>query len=80
MTDFSSILSAAQKLPEDERLRLIDALWESVPADRDAPFSEEWESEIERRVAELVAGTATTIPWSRIREEALTRMGYGQNR
>ena len=41
MTDFSSILSSAQRLPEKERLRLIDALWDTVPSDSEAPFSEE---------------------------------------
>ena len=78
MSDFSSVLSAAQQLPEKDRLRLIDALWESVPPDSEAPFSDEWAREIERRVAELDAGTAKTIPWSQIRDEALARIGHGK--
>ena len=77
MTDFSSILSSAQRLPEKERLRLIDALWDTVPSDSEAPFSEEWAREIERRVAELDAGTAKTVPWTQIRDEALARIGHG---
>jgi putative addiction module component (TIGR02574 family) len=79
MSDFSSVLSAAQQLPEKDRLRLIDALWESVPPDSDAPFSDEWAREIERRVAALDAGTAKTVPWSQIRDEALARIGHGKN-
>lgn len=79
MTDFSSILSAAQRLPESDRLRLIDALWDTVPADYDAPFLPEWAREIERRVAELNAGTAKTVPWTQIRDEALDRIGHGQD-
>lgn len=78
MSDFSSVLSAAQQLPEADRLRLIDALWESVPPDSEAPFTDEWAREIERRVAELEAGTAKTVPWSQIRDEALARIGHGQ--
>ncbi len=78
MSDFGSVLSAAQQLTEPDRLRLIDALWESVPDDSDAPFSDEWAREIERRVAELDAGTAQTVPWSQIRDEALARIGHGQ--
>ena len=77
MCDFSSVLSAARQLPEPDRLRLIDALWESVPAEAEAPFSDEWAREIERRVAELDAGTAQTVPWSQIRDEALARIGHG---
>jgi putative addiction module component (TIGR02574 family) len=79
MSEFSSVLSAAQQLPEKDRLRLIDALWESVPPDSDAPFSDEWAREIERRVAALDAGTAKTVPWSQIRDEALARIGHGKN-
>ena len=78
MSDFSSVLNAAQKLPEQDRLRLIDALWDSVPPESEAAFSEEWIAEIQRRVAELDAGTAKTIPWSQIRDEALGRIDHGQ--
>jgi putative addiction module component (TIGR02574 family) len=78
MSDFSSVLSAAQRLPEKDRLRLIDALWESVPPDSEAPFSDQWAREIERRVAELDAGTVATVPWSQIRDEALARIGHGK--
>ena len=78
MSDFDSVLSAAQQLPDKDRLRLIDALWDSVPPDSDVPFSDEWALEIERRVAELDAGTAETVPWPEIREEALARIGYGK--
>lgn len=78
MINFDSVLSAAQQLPDEDRLRLIDALWESVPPDRNAPFSDEWAREIERRVAELDTGTARTIPWSEIRDKALARVGHGK--
>ncbi len=79
MSEFNHVLSAAQRLPEKDRLRLIDALWESVPPDSEAPFSDEWAREIECRVAELDAGTAKTVPWSQIPDEALARIGHGQN-
>jgi len=63
MSEFSSMLSAAQRLPGRDRLRLIDALWETVPPDLEAPLSEEWAREIERRVA------------TQIHDEALARIG-----
>ncbi len=77
MSDFNTVLSAAQELPDSDRLRLIDALWDSVPRDSEAQFSDEWAREIERRVAELDAGSAQTVPWSQIRDEALERIGHG---
>lgn len=74
MSDYASVLSAAQNLSEKERAQLIEVL--SYSMESDAPFSREWESEIERRAAELDAGTATTIPWSVIKNEALARIGH----
>lgn len=73
MTDYESVLAAAQKLSPPDRLRLIDELWEDVPSDVDAPFSEEWIREIERRITELDSGAAQTVPWPRVRDEALAR-------
>jgi putative addiction module component (TIGR02574 family) len=78
-SEFDAVLLAAQGLPEQDRLRLIDALWDSVPADAEAPFSDEWAREIERRAAEIDAGTAQTIPWIQVRDEALARIGHGKN-
>jgi len=78
MSDFASVLCAAQELPEQDRLRLIDALWHSLPPQSDPEISEEWGREIEVRVAELDAGTAETVPWSLVRDEALARINHGQ--
>ena len=77
MTDFNSILGAAQQLGPDDRLRLIDALWETVPAEAEMPLHADWGPELERRVAALEAGSAATVPWSTIRAEALARIGHG---
>jgi putative addiction module component (TIGR02574 family) len=78
MGDFISVLSAAQKLTEEDRLRLIEELWDSVPHEGEIPFSDEWTREIERRLAELDAGKCQTTPWSEIRREAITRLENGK--
>ena len=78
MTDYSAVLTAAQQLPEAERMRLISALWETVPPESEAEFTDEWAQEIERRVAQLDSGTATTIPWSEIRGDALARLSHAE--
>ncbi|MEW6347482.1 MAG: addiction module protein [Thermodesulfobacteriota bacterium] len=74
MPDFTSVLHDACRLSEIERLQLIDALWETLPADVDLPLDESWGPELERRVAEIEAGTARTVPWETIRTEALARL------
>jgi putative addiction module component (TIGR02574 family) len=78
MSDFTSVLSAAKQLAHEDQLRLIDALWESVPSDVEAPFSNEWAVEIERRLAEFGQGSVKTVPWPEIRSAALERINHGQ--
>jgi putative addiction module component (TIGR02574 family) len=80
MADFNSVLDDARQLSPEDRVKLIDALWESVPADLDVPLHPDWAPELERRVAAIEAGTAGTIPWTTIREEALARIGHGNVR
>jgi putative addiction module component (TIGR02574 family) len=80
MNTFQSVLDAAAQLPTDDRLRLIEALWDSVPADAEIPLHHEWEQELSRRVAAIENGTAKTIPCSTIRDEALARIDNGSTR
>ncbi len=77
MPDYVSVLHDAGRLSEAERLQLIDALWDTLPADAALPLDEAWEPTLARRVAEIEAGTAKTIPWETIREEALARLTDG---
>jgi putative addiction module component (TIGR02574 family) len=77
MSTYDSILGAASRLPTEDRLRLIEALWNSVPADVDLPLHAEWEQELTERVASIDNSTATTVDWATIRKEALARIGHG---
>ena len=79
MSEIEAILASAKQLSVDERLELIDALWETVPTNALPPLSDEWLAEIERRSAELDAGTVTTIPWEQVRDEAFRRNGIDAN-
>jgi len=75
MSTIDTLLADAAQLPVADQLALIDALWDTFPEDALPPLSDEWMAEIRRRSAELSAGTATTIPWEGVRDEALVRLG-----
>lgn len=79
MPDLESILISASLLSVGERLKLIDALWQTVPEDALPPLSEEWLLEIRRRSAELDAGKVKTIPWDQVRREAFRRNGIDES-
>jgi len=80
MNDYQTILGAAQQLGQEDRLRLIDALWNTVPEDAELPLHPDWGPELDRRAAALEAGAMKTIPWSTVRDEALARIGHGTTR
>lgn len=62
------LLEQALHLDESERGTLAGALIESLHPAADAGADEAWERVIERRVRELEAGTAETVPWSEVRK------------
>ncbi|NLW47852.1 MAG: addiction module protein [Firmicutes bacterium] len=80
MADYNSVLNEARQLSQGDKLRLIDALWDFIPPDANIPLHEDWGPELERRVAALMDGTETTIPWETVRAEALARLGHGNTR
>lgn len=79
-SSFETVLSAASQLSHPDQLRLIDALWDTLPDDAEIPLSDAWAREVERRVAELDQGMAKTIPWSEVRDAALARLRHDETR
>lgn len=75
MATFDDVLDAAQDLPAPDRVRLIDALWESMePEEWPAP-SAEWIAEAQRRSAEYDARSMSASPWPEVRQRARRKAG-----
>ena len=74
-----SIFQAAMALPPDERVELVEALIAECDQELQRPFADEWIVEVQRRSAEIDAGTVTLTPWSevkaRVRKRLEDRMG-----
>jgi len=75
MPDYQALLADASRLPVDDRIQLIEALWATVPAESLPPLSEEWRAEIRRRSEEYDSGSVQTVPWEQIRADAMRRVG-----
>ncbi len=75
MLDYESLLADASRLPVVDRIQLIEALWDTVPADSLPPMTDEWLEEVKRRSAEYESGSVQTVPWEQIRADALRRVG-----
>jgi putative addiction module component (TIGR02574 family) len=71
--DVAAILNEALKLPGDARAALAEALLASLDSHVDQDNESAWAAEIDRRVAELDAGTVSTIPWAEVRNRLFER-------
>ncbi len=61
-------LEELTRLPLDERLEIVEALWDSIAADsRDLPVSPEQAAILDERLADLEAAPEAGRPWSEFR-------------
>ncbi len=70
----SDILKEALALPVEARAKIANSLLESLDGEVDPGAYEEWEREIQRRIVEVEAGTAKTIPWSEARARLMSHL------
>lgn len=66
-TTLEELYFKAMDLGEEERTELVRMLLASLGPDDGEGVSAAWQREIERRVAELNAGTVESIPWTEAR-------------
>lgn len=71
---FMDVLRDATELSEQDRAALAGFLIESLEAEPDPDVEAAWAAEIERRVQEIEAGTAKTVPWEEVRQRLLDRL------
>jgi putative addiction module component (TIGR02574 family) len=70
--DFEAIL----RLSVDERLRLIDEIWDTIPVDREPPpLTDAQRAEIARRIAEHERDPSSAIPADEVFAELRKRYG-----
>jgi putative addiction module component (TIGR02574 family) len=74
MSTVDSLFASALQLPAADRMRLIEALWETIPEDEAMTLSPEWLAELDRRSAEIDAGDVTGATWEEVREAAMKRL------
>ena len=78
MATFNDVLGAAESLPAQDRIRLVHALWDTVPPVEWPAPSEAWIQEAQRRSAEYDAGQATASPWPEARARARRKAGLDE--
>ena len=71
--DVSELLKQALSLPVDERAALANTLLDSL-GQVDHSVQEAWDEEVARRMQDLDAGRAVTVPWEELRQQLLATL------
>ena len=71
---FTDVWKEASELSEEDRAALAGLLIESLEGPPDPDVEAAWTVEIQRRVAELDAGTVKSMPWEQVRQRLLDRL------
>ncbi len=73
--DYQSVLDEVESWPIDDRLRLVQDVWDRLAAGGQEPeLSDEMKTEIDRRLAAHAANPEAAIPWEQVEAEALARL------
>lgn len=75
--DARRLLAEGLQLPDEERAALAGELIQSLDHEVDPDAEAAWSAEIRDRLAQVDAGTATTVPWAEARRRihAATQRG-----
>lgn len=71
--EVSDLLKRALALPVDERTALANTLLDSLEA-ADESVQAAWDEEVARRMQDLKAGKAVTVPWEELHQELLAML------
>jgi putative addiction module component (TIGR02574 family) len=72
--DLQTILMAVESWPAEDRLRLMEQIWDGLLEEGHEPsLTEEQRAEIERRVAEDDEAPDDVVSWSEVKTAALKR-------
>jgi putative addiction module component (TIGR02574 family) len=74
--EVSDLLKRALALPVDERAALANTLLDSLETTSQS-VQEAWDEEVARRMDDLKAGRAVTVPWQHLHRELLAMVNAG---
>jgi len=74
--DLQTVLTAVESWPAEDRLRLMEQIWDGLLDQGHVPMLTEAQSaEIERRIAEDEEAPDDVVSWEEVKAEALRRAG-----
>jgi putative addiction module component (TIGR02574 family) len=76
--EISELLKRALALPIDERAALANTLLDTLEGSNESgSVREAWDGEVARRIEDVKAGKAVTVPWEELHRELLAMVNEG---
>jgi putative addiction module component (TIGR02574 family) len=73
--DYHTILSEVESWPLDDRIRLVEDVWDRlVDLGYEPELTEEMKAELDRRGAELDRNPELGVPWEEVKARVLRRL------
>jgi putative addiction module component (TIGR02574 family) len=73
--DLNATLAEIGSLGVDERIQLVDAIWDSITSEPGQPeLTEAQQEELEQRLAAHAASPEDVVPWEDVQAQALSRV------
>ncbi|MFH0822598.1 MAG: addiction module protein [Pseudomonadota bacterium] len=73
--NLSTTLAEIASLSVDERIRLVESIWDSIASEPDQlELTQARQRELERRLAAHTASPEDVIPWEEVKAQALARL------
>ena len=71
----ASLFDQVRQLSVEEQIELVEALWDSIVERNAVPGpTEAQKAELDRRLSEHAANPDDVVPWSEVKDSALTRI------
>ncbi len=71
----AQLLAEARKLSVDDRIELVEAIWDSIATPEGTPaLTDVQAAELHRRLADHLANPDDVVPWNDVRAEALAQL------
>jgi len=70
----AELWSELMKLTPEERIELVEDLWDSIASDAVPPLTDEEKNELERRLEDHRRDPSTAITWDELKAELLSRL------
>jgi putative addiction module component (TIGR02574 family) len=72
--DISATLAEIRSLSIDDRIRLVQAIWDTIAADQALlDLTDDLKQELDRRIADLEANPENVLTWEEIKVERVER-------